>query len=146
MTSTDVDSATDVRPCRFCIANWAGMTGKLGGEPILPTAEDCRFDHRDDQRVYDLARAMASVMQRRNPSDEQIAWFLGDADDMVDDFNPTPERWRVRRLPASAGDPDDGIDIRLRINDVTYVGLEGGKDSRGSVVRLATFRSWRNDA
>lgn len=122
------------------------MTGKLGGVPLLPDVEDCQFAHRDDPRVYDLARAMAKVMQDRSPSDEQVSWFLGDADDVVDDFDPAPEVWQVRRLPSSANDPDDGIDIRLRINDVTYVGLEGGKDSRGNVVPLKTFREWRNDA
>lgn len=96
--------------------------------------------HRDDPRVYDLARAMAEVMQGRGPSDEQIAWFLGDADDVVDDFVPPPDRWRVRRLPASENDGCDGIEVRLRIHDVTYVALEGGKDSRGSVLRLSAFR------
>ena len=133
------------RPCRYCVANWTAMTNRHpipGAGPILPTAEDCKFEHRDDPRVYALAEAMAKVMQDRNPSDAQISYFLGDADDVVDDFDPTPERWRVRKLPESANDGEQGIEIRLRINDVTYVALAGGKDSRGSVVKLATFRSW----
>ena len=96
------------------------------------------MDHRDDPRVYGLAIAMARVGQGRNPTDEQVGWFLGDADDVVDDFDPPPERWRVRKLPDS---DEDGIDARLRINDVTYVCLEGGKDCRGGVLRLATYRA-----
>lgn len=144
MTSTD--EAAEVRPCLFCIANWAGATGKFTGEPLLPTAEDCRFTHRDDPRIYDLARAMASVMQQRKPTDEQVSWFLEDADDVVDDFDPAPERWRVHRLRSAVGDEIDEIDIRLRINGVTYVGLAGGKDCRGSVVTLKEFRSWQSAA
>lgn len=138
------ENGTGTRPCKYCIANWAGATGKQGGPVLVPDAHDCVMSHRDDPRVYRLARAMAVVMQQRQPTDEQISWFLEDADEVVDDFDPEPEKWRVRRLPLSAGDCDDGIEIRLRINDVTYVGLEGGKDSRGSVVKLSTFRSWRN--
>lgn len=134
------------RPCRYCIANWTGMSNRVPGgsdlPPILPTPEDCETTHRDDPRVYALAEAMAKVMQNRKPSDEQIGWFLEDADDVVDDFEPAPEKWRVRKLPTSDNDYDQGIEVRLRINDITYVGLEGGKDSRGSVVKLSTFRSW----
>lgn len=145
MHLTDTLKLTDAKPCRFCIANWTGMTGKSGGDPILPTAEDCDFTHRDDPRIYDLARAMASVMQERNPSDEKVAWFLEDADDVIDDFEPAPERWSVRRLPKQVRDEEDEIAVRWRINGVTYVALEGGKDCRGSVLPLKTFRSWAND-
>lgn len=141
------DTAQVARPCRYCVANWIGMSKRAPGdvsvEPILPTAEDCEFAHRDEPRVYDLARAFAKVMQDRRPSDEQIGWFLEDANEVVDDFDPTPDRWRVRKLPESAGDADDGIEVRLRINDVTYVALEGGKECRGSIVKLTEFRSWR---
>lgn len=133
---------TPGRPCRFCIANWAGATGKHGRPPLVPEVSDCKMSHRDDLRVYRLARAMASVMRQRQPTGEQISWFLEDADGVVDDFAPEPDKWKVRRLPMSDNDYDQGINVRLRINDVTYVGLEGGKDCRGSVVKLSTFRSW----
>ncbi|MFI2664859.1 hypothetical protein [Micromonospora carbonacea] len=135
---------TTALPCRYCIANWAETGSRVDPTrpAIVPDVDDCTMTHRDDPRVYDLAAAMARVMQDRNPTDEQISYFLGDADDVVDDFDPTPERWRVRKLPESANDHEQGIEIRLRINDVTYVALEGGKDSRGSVVKLSTFRSW----
>lgn len=139
-------SETLGRPCKFCVANWAGATGKHGGPVLVPDVDDCLMAHRDDPRVYALARAMAKVMQQRQPSDEQISWFLEDADEVVDNFDPSPEKWRVRRLPSSDGDYDQGIEIRIRINDVTYVGLEGGKGARGQFVRLSTFRSWRKEA
>lgn len=141
--------ADPTRPCRYCVANWTGMSERAPGgrtSPILPTEKDCEWAHRNDPRVYDLARAMAKVKQDRQPSDEQIAWFLEDADDVVDDFDPTPDTWRVRRLPESANDGEQGIDFRLRINDVTYVALEGGKDCRGSVLRLSTFREQLREA
>lgn len=99
--------------------------------------------HRDDPRVYALAQVMAARMQQRDPTEEQVGWFLADADDVIDDFDPPPDRWHVRKLPDT---DEDGIDARLRINDVTYVCLEGGKDSRGSVVRLSTYRSWLAEA
>lgn len=138
------------RPCRFCVANWTGMSRRIpagpAAEPILPTAQDCADTHRDDPRVYALAEAFAKAMQGRGPTDEQIAWFLEDADDVVDTFDPAPDRWRVRKLPANRRDGEQGIEARLRINDVTYVALEGGKDCRGSVVRLSTFRSWEEAA
>lgn len=131
------------RPCPYCVAFYTD-----GGKrpTILPTERDCEWEHRDDQRVYDLARAMAKVMQDRHPSDQQIQWFLADADQVVDHFDPTPERWRVRRLPVSANDGPDGIEMRLRINDVTYVGLEGGKDDRGPLLPLSEYRRQLTEA
>jgi len=125
------------RPCRYCIADWA---------PTEVSAEECEMRHRDDARVYDLARSLATVLQGRQPSDQQIAWFLADADGVVDDFTPVPSRWRVRRLPESANDGYDGIEVRLRINDVTYVALEGGKDCPGDMLPLAEFRRQEKEA
>ncbi len=45
-------------------------------------------------------------------------------------------------MPGSQNDGPEGIDVRVRVNDVTYVMLEGGKDCKGSMVKLSTFRSW----
>jgi hypothetical protein len=98
--------------------------------------------HRDDQRVYALAIAMARVFQQRNPTDEQVAWFLDDADAVVDDFDPAPEKWRVRKLPETRYDE---FDCRLRINDVTYVIPAGGKE-KSYPVPLATYRGWQKEA
>lgn len=133
------------RPCRYCVANWAGMS--KSDPPLVPDPADCEMTHGEhdvnDQRVYALAAALASCCCRTpTPSDEQVGWFLGDADQVVDDFDPTPEVWKVRKLPESANDGFDEIVQRLRINDVTYVALEGGKDCNGSLVSLKEFRSW----
>jgi hypothetical protein len=129
--------AESARPCRYCIADWA---------PTEVSAEECEMRHRDDPRVYDLARSLAIVLQDRAPSDQQIAWFLADADQVVDGFDPAPTRWKVRRLPASSNDHYDGIEVRLRINDVTYVALEGGKDCPGDMLPLAEFRRQEKEA
>jgi hypothetical protein len=114
----------------------------------MPEAMDCEMHHgeheADDPRVIALAAKIAgSCCGTKHPSDEQIAWFLGDADQIVDDFDPAPEAWRVSKLPASRNDGFDEIVQRLRINDITYVALEGGKGDPGSLVRLSTFRSWQ---
>ena len=122
------------RPCKYCLAAY----------PILFEGGDvtaCEFEHRDEQRVYDLAAAMARVFQPRPTTDERIGWFLQDADAVVDDFDPQPEKWRIRRLPD--GKNDDFI-MRFRINDVTYV-CRDGKDYVPPV-RLSTLREWQREA
>jgi hypothetical protein len=123
------------RPCRYCLAAY----------PILFEDGDttsCEFEHRDEQRVYDLAAAMARVFQQRQPTDEQVGWFLLDADAVVDDFEPAPERWRIRKLPD--GKNDDFV-MRFRINDVTYVIRDGNKE-HVPPVRLSTLREWQREA
>lgn len=132
------------RPCPYCVADaWAyAEQAGCAYEVVAPKPDDCEFRHRDDQRVYDLARALAAaVCVERHPTDAQIAWSLEDADEVVDDFDPAPSRWSVRRLRPGANDEIRGIEIRLRINGVSYVGLEGGKDERGALLPLAEFRA-----
>jgi len=129
------------RPCRYCIAGYRDV-----GETLEPSAQACEFAHRDDPRVYALARALASKFQQKDPTDVQVSYFLEDADEVVDDFDPAPDRWRVRLLPENESDSERDIVCRLRINDVTYVGTEGGKDTRGQMVKLATFRQWEREA
>jgi len=121
------------RPCRFCIAAYPTIA-----------AEICDDDyHRDTPALYDLATAMAAVFQHRPPTDEQVGWFVDDAEAVIGDFGPLPERWRVRRLP----DNDyDEFDCRFRVNDVTYVVQEGGKDCKALPVRLSTWRQWMREA
>jgi hypothetical protein len=118
------------RPCRYCLAAY----------PIL-AGEECEYTHRDEQRVYDLATAMAAVFQTRPPSDEQIGWFLDDADAVVDDFDPTPDKWRIRNLPNDFRE----FDCRFRINNVTYV-VQPGDKSKPLPVRLSTYRGWQREA
>jgi hypothetical protein len=138
---------TDPRPCQYCVAVWASMARPdLGHKPIRPDPQDCEWEHRDDPRVYDLARAMAKVFQDRRPSDAQIGYFLANANEIVDDFDPAPETWRVRRVRGAKEDQYDGIEVRMRINDVTYVGLEGGKGDRGALLRLSEFRAQQREA
>lgn len=124
------------RPCRFCLAAY----------PVLfenGETADCELTHRDDQRVYDLATAMAAVFQHRPPTDEQVGWFLDDADAVIDDFDPAPARWRVRKLPDN---DHDEFDCRMRINDVTYVVQPGDKGCKPLPVRLSTYREWMREA
>jgi len=124
------------RPCRYCKAAY----------PIL--FEDgettaCEWTHRDDPRIYDLATAMARVFQQRNPTDEQVAWFLDDADAVVDDFDPAPDKWRIRKLPQNNYEE---FDCRFRINEVTYVIQAGGNKEKVLPVRLSTLRGWQREA
>jgi hypothetical protein len=122
------------RPCRFCLAAY----------PILfedGDVTDCEFTHRDEQRVYDLAIAMAAVFQAREPTDEQVAWFLEDADAVVDDFDPAPERWRLHKLP----DDFSEFIARFQVNGVTYV-LQDGDKEKTVPVRLSTLRHWQREA
>jgi hypothetical protein len=121
------------RPCRYCLAAY----------PILFEDGDvtsCEWEHRDEQRVYDLATAMAATFQHRPPTDEQVGWFLQDADAVVDDFDPVPEKWRIRKLP-----PGSEFDMRFRLNDVTYVVQEGGKE-RANPIRLSILRAAQREA
>ena len=122
------------RPCKYCLAAY----------PILfedGDATACEWEHRDEPRIYDLATAMAAVFQRNQPTDEQVGWFLSDADAVVDDFGPAPAKWKVRRLP------DSGLEFvgRMRINDVTYVLLDGCKE-KVPPVRLSILRERQREA
>lgn len=124
------------RPCRYCLAAY----------PILfegGSTTDCEWTHRDDPRVYGLAAKLASVFQQRSPTDEQIAWFLADADAVVDDFEPAPEKWRVRNLPLNRYDE---FDMKFRLNDVTYVIQSGGHKEVMHPVRLSVLRGWQREA
>jgi hypothetical protein len=117
------------RPCKYCLAAY----------PVLFENGDvpsCESGHRDEQRVYALAAAMARIFQPRPNTDEQVGWFLQDADAVVDDFDPPPAKWKLRKLP------DGKFEARFRINGVTYVTPCGGTE-KTTPVRLATLRSWQ---
>ena len=123
------------RPCRYCKAAY----------PILFEDGDvtsCEWTHRDEQRIYDLATAMARVFQQPSPTDEQVGWFLDDANAVVDDFDPAPEKWRIRRLPQNSYDE---FDCWFRVNDVTYV-VQPGCKSKELPVRLSVLRGWQREA
>jgi len=122
------------RPCRYCLAAYPTLF-----EDGDVTA--CEYEHRDDPRVYALAAAMARIFQPRPNTDEQIAWFLQDADAVVDDFDPPPAKWRLRNLPNDFSE----FDMRFRINDVTYV-VQHSDKGEATPVRLSTYRSWQREA
>ncbi|MBE7193770.1 MAG: hypothetical protein INR66_14965 [Gordonia polyisoprenivorans] len=102
-----------VEKCRYMEAAYPDLS-----------AEDCSCAsfHRHEPRVFQLASALAVVFQGENPTDEQIAWFLNDADAVVDEFDPTPKTWTVVDL----GEPNQyrdlpGVIRRFTINGVEYV-------------------------
>jgi hypothetical protein len=84
--------------------------------PDLSAEDTCEGFHRHEDRVYNLARAIAAAVHECEPSDEQVAWFLNDADAVVDDFTPTPETWEV----VNHGYPGGGARTQLR-----YAGQRG---------------------
>ena len=123
------------RPCRFCLAAY----------PILfenGETDSCEFEHRDDPRVYALARKLATVYQQPRPTDEQVAWFLADADAVIDHFDPPPGKWKIRTLPL--GKSCEFV-MRFRLNGVTYVVQDGDKEACHPV-RLADLRQWQREA
>lgn len=65
--------------------------------------EACHDGHT--ATVQRLARALASVFQGENPTDEQASWFVDDAERIAAD---TDERagWLVERLPDLPGGQD----------------------------------------
>ena len=106
-------------------------------------AEDCCGAHRHEDRVFTLARAMAVIFQKVDPSDEQVAWFLDDADAVVEDFDPTPDAWEVADLKDM---PDEmpGIAHMFQINGVEYV-LQDADWEPARPVRLTTYKSWTEE-
>jgi hypothetical protein len=127
MTENAASPVSD-RPCRYCRAAW-------GNDPEL-----CEFAHHNTPGLVELATAMARLFQSRTPSDEQIGWFMEDAEAVVGDFDPPPDKWRLRKLPNSS----DQFVARFRINDVTYV-IEDG-EGHIPPVRLSTLRQWEREA
>src|ERR1700728_3671070 len=110
------------RPCKYCVAAYPEVAAGI-----------CETEHRDEQRVYDLAAAFARVFQPRPTTDERVQWFLADADAVADDFTPAPERWLVRSLP----DDFSEFDMRFRLNGVTYVVQRSDSKERTTPVRLS---------
>lgn len=103
-------------------------------------ADDTCHSHRHEDRIVELARAMAATFQQSGSSDEQIAWFLDDADAVIDDFDPAPESWEVTDNEVMPKDLP-GIVNRFRINGVEYV-LQDSDWEPAHPVRLTTYLSW----
>lgn len=128
MTEPADTTETLRRPCRFCLAAYPAVAH-----------ETCQFEHRDDPRVYDLAAGLAAVFQPEPLTDEQVCWFLADADAIVDDFDPAPERWQVEQLPD-----DREFVMIFTVNGETYVVQDG--EGHVTPVRLTIFRQWQQEA
>lgn len=112
--------------------------------PILNAEDTCEGRHRHEPRVFALARAMARTFQPEPTSDERIAWFLDDADAVVDDFGgPEWDGWTVALIEDMPADPP-GIDCRFTINGVEYVLPESEWEPSVPVDR-ETWDSWHDE-
>jgi hypothetical protein len=120
------------RPCRYCLAAY-------------PTVADdtCMWEHRDEPRIYELATAMARIFQQPEPTDEQVCWFLSDADVVIDDFKPAPEEWKLHKLPDDFSEFSE-FTARFQINGITYVVPDG--EGHMLAIRLSTLRKQQRDA
>ncbi|MDI1288691.1 MAG: hypothetical protein PSX37_01910 [bacterium] len=120
--------------CEFCRAAWPSLTG-----------DD--FFHGDDPRLPDIARALADVAQGPNPTDEQVGWFIDDADAIVGDWPGHPGPWVITDWNHSPTDPECpeeswvGIDLTFTLNGVPYVIQESEFESMHPVKR-DTYLSW----
>jgi hypothetical protein len=92
--------------CRYCLAAW----GDIGLE----------CDH--GEREASIARQIAARIHKQEPTDEQVGWFMDDAEQIcavVRDESPIVTRWegRTMRLTVSGH--------RFRVADeggLVYVG------------------------
>lgn len=114
--------------------------------PTLSGDESCS-EHRHEPQVFALARALAIEFQKPEPSDEQIAWFLDDADTVIDDFESAPNQWPTewaitghRTMPKEL----HGITDLFKINGVEYV-LQEAEWEPSHPVKLSTYRSWHDE-
>lgn len=125
------DTRNHTEQCRYMVAAY----------PDLDAEDTCTDMHRHEQRVYDLARALAAAIHESEPSDEQVAWLLNDADAVVDDFTPTPETWEV----VNRGYPEEyGLDHAMQINGVEYVAQTAEWDP-APLIKRATWEEWQQE-
>lgn len=115
-------------------------------------ADACGFGHRHEPRVFSLARALAVAFQPEPTTDERIAWFLNDADAIVDDFPDVTDAWIVDDLEIEYDEDLDepvlpGIDKQFKVNGVEYV-VQASDLGPATPVKRMTYESWleREDA
>jgi hypothetical protein len=107
--------------------------------PTLTAEDTCEDFHRHEPRVFALAKALARAFQSEPISDEKIAWFLNDADAIVDDFGgPEWDDWTVAIID---GPLPHGLDKRLMVNGVEYV-LPAAEWEPSVPVKRETWESW----
>lgn len=114
--------------CKFIEAAYPTMSG----DPMMCAG------HRHEPRVFALARVMATAFQKPEPSDEQIAWFLDDADAVVDDFPREQSQWVI----VDGGEPkESGLTHQFTLNGVAYV-LQDSDWEPAHPVKRETYESW----
>ena len=123
---------TLIRDCRWCFAAY----------PILAD-EEC--PHLNDPRIGDLARAFAVVCQNPDPSDEQIGWFVEDADAVIDDFPAETTSWTVTGPVPPSEDESFALDFTLTINGEAYV-VQQSEGEPAHPVKRSTWESWIEEA
>jgi len=89
--------------------------------------------------VGPLAVAIARMIHEVEPTDEQVGWFMEDADAVASDFDPKPDAWTVTKLP----DEEDCV-LSFEVNGVAYV----VEDGEGHIVPVQRepWRKWRAEA
>ena len=114
--------------------------------PTLDVDDTCGKygDHRHDEPTFSLARVMAVLFQKPDPSDEQIAWFLADAAAVVDDFDPTPSEWAIEERPVGEEDSFN-LDFAFALSGVEYV-VQQAEWEPSHPVKRATWLSWIEEA
>lgn len=112
--------------------------------PTLDAAGTCDW-HRHEPRVFDLARAFAAaVHETADPTDEQVGWFVDDADAVVDDFDPVPESWVTTAFKVT---DEAGLDFTTTINGRAYVVQDnGGSGEEVHPVAREKWDSWHAEA
>lgn len=109
--------------------------------PTLDADESCS-EHRHDATTFALARAMASVFQQLDPTDEQIGWCLDDAAAVVDDFDSAPLSWTVTEPEVTR---EAGLDFTLTVNGVDYV-VQQSEGEPSHPVSRTEWESWTAEA
>ena len=119
--------------CRYMAAAYPGST-----------ADETCHSHRHEARTFDLARAFAAgVHETPDPTDEQVGWFLDDADAVVDDFDPVPESWVTTAFEYTG---EAGLDLTLTINGRPYVVQDNmGSGEACTPVARSTWESWTRE-
>jgi hypothetical protein len=98
-----------------------------------PGCQNAGVDCYHDLADWGLAGLLAATYQETNePSDDQVSWFLDNANAISADVGPRP--WMLQRL-----DPLRGYDAAFSINGVICVVPEGGKDCPGTAMAVAEW-------
>lgn len=86
--------------------------------PTLDGDDTCSLHSHDNTHVPVVAYELSSIFQEELTTDETIAWFLDDAQAIVDEFESWVGSWDIRRsdLPVPSG-----CVMGLWVNGVEFV-------------------------